>query len=339
MSARITLQPSGKQFSAETGENILAAALRAGLNLQYNCKNGSCGVCAAELLQGEVVKSQNHDYKCKPSAEGNPRFLMCCHQARSDLQIRATEVGNSYDLPFQSIETRVYRNDMAENQIRILQLRTPRSKSLQFLAGQYVTLEIDGLPPRNKSIASCPCNGMYLHFHINRAQDDPFARYVFDELKPKQKVMVNGPSGQFTLDDDSKRPILLIANGTGFAPIKSLIEHAIDLELAQDIQLYWIMPTGETHYLANYCHSWEDALDNFRYTALHFDCADNDGADSAPQSLLLQAAQAISREHPDLHDYDVYINGPRQHASGLIEHLLAHGLDAQRLFIDRMKRY
>jgi len=332
MSFNITLQPSGKTFSAEASETILEAAFRSGISLHYSCKSGTCGVCIAELLDG-TIDVMATDFHCKPTAKGNTQILLCASKATSDCVIHALLADNIYDLPFQTIETKVYKLEQLDNDMMLVQLKTPRSKTLQFLAGQYVTLEIDGLEPRSKSIASCPCNGMYLHFHIHRNKNDIVSEYFFTQLKTKHSVTVSGPSGLFTLDDSSKRPIIFVAGNTGFAPIKSLIEHAIDLELSQQMFLYWVMPEGMEHYLDNYCRSWQDALDNFHYTSLN-----SDAELDFPRQLDFVASNIV-RHHPDLGGYDLYLNGPKEQTHTFIQHLLPFRLDKKRLFIDDLKRY
>ncbi len=328
MAYHITLQPGGKSFLAEPNETILDAALRSGINLDYHCSNGSCGACLARVRSGKVVQARHHDYVCKPASDGCPQILSCCSIAGSDLVLEARESGRPQDVPLQSIETKVYKLEKIDDHIMLLQLRTPRSQTLRFLAGQYVSLNIKGLPPRSKSIASCPCNGMYLQFHVHASEHDGFSDYVFNTMKPRETVMLNGPSGQFNLDDDSNRPILFIANDTGFAPIKSLIEHAISLELEQAMYLYWNMPENSRHYLENYCRAWEDALDNFTYIPLHSD-----------SRTLDTLSRTIIEQHPDLSGFDVYLNGPEQNAQAILERLQQHGLAGDRSFIDKMKKY
>lgn len=332
MSFTIKLEPSGKTFTTEVNETILDAAFRSGINLHYNCKNGTCGVCIAELLDG-TVDSKRTDFHCKPGVEGNTQFLLCASKPTSDCIIQAPQADNIYDLPFQTIDTKVYKLEQLDEDLILMQLKTPRSKTLQFLAGQYVTLEIEGLEPRSKSVASCPCNGMYLHFHIHRNEKDAFSKYLFTRLKTRQNIKVSGPSGLFTLDDTSGRPIIFVASNTGFAPIKSLVEHAIDLELGQEIYLYWVMPEGSKHYLDNYCRSWEDALDNFHYTALSSDVS----LDNSQQ--LEFVAEIIAKQHSDIGDYDLYLNGPKEQSCAFVQHLLPLGLNSECLFVDDLKRY
>ena len=268
MTFTVLLKPSGREFIAAPGETLLESALRAGVAIKYSCNNGSCGQCQAQCIKGEIANANHYDYIFTEQEKQQGKFLLCCSKPKSDLIIQASEIGDVANIPQQKIETRVYRLDEASSKVRILQLRTPRSQTMKFMAGQHATLEIDGLEPRNKSIASCPCNGMYLHFHVRYTANDPFSDYVFNHIKAKQKVMVSGPHGEFVLDEKSDRPLIFIANDTGFAPIKSLIEHTMALESSQTIHLYWLTDDEEKHYLSNYCRSWVDAFDNFIYTPL-----------------------------------------------------------------------
>ena len=337
MTARIRLQPSGHEFDAEADETLLEAALRSGLSLRYSCSSGSCGECRARLVAGELGAVQHHDYVFSERDRAAGQFLMCRATAATDLIVEAVEAHGTADVPAQHITTQVSRLTALGNDVMELQLRTPRSQTLWFLAGQHVRLQLPGLPPRHKSIASCPCNGMVLHFHVRRAPDDPFAEHVFTRMKLRDTVEIEGPFGDFVLDEASQRPLLFIAFETGFAPIKSLIEHAISLELSQPARLYWIARHGEDHYLANYCRSWQDALDDFSFIPVTGDVA-ADGL-TAAETAMMRATQHITEMHPDLSGHDVYVNGPDVLFASLNAALLARGLPPERLFVDRVQRF
>ena len=268
MSFRVRLLPSGKEFTAEKNETVLEAALRSGISLNYSCNNGSCGGCGGRIKSGQVRETQQHDFHFSDTQKAQGHVLLCVNAAQSDLEIEVKEAGGIEDIPLQLIPTKVEQMERIQDDIMILHLRTPRSQTLRFLAGQHLSLAIAGMPPRNKSLASCPCNAMHLQFHIRRVPGDPFSEYVFTQLKVSQTVTVEGPWGNFSLDENSKRPIIFVAYETGFAPIKSIIEHAIALELEQPLHLYWMAHQPGNHYLNNLCRSWLDALDNFSYTAL-----------------------------------------------------------------------
>lgn len=333
----IRIEPSGREFEAASGETVLEAALRAGLNVPYNCNNGSCGQCAARLLSGDIGTHLPHDFTFRQHEKDQGLFLMCSTTPGSDMVIESRTIGSAEDVPHQKIDAKVYKVDPAADNIRVLQLRTPRSQTLRFLAGQYVTLHIDGLEPRNKSVASCPCNGMYLQFHVRYSEQDPFARYVFNDITPRSTVRITGPEGHFTLDENSRRPMIFVANDTGIAPIKSLIEHCIALESLQPIHLYWLVKNRDEHYLANYVRSLQDALDNFLYTPI-FEDEQGDGSSSIEETLQLMARKIVT-DYPNLEEYDMYMNGPAERYTRMTEVFIEHRLPQNRLFIDSLKRY
>ncbi len=351
MSVKVQLRPSGKEFRVEHGETVLEAALRSGLALDHGCNNGSCGDCRARLVSGELSEVLPHDYVLKDSDRAINTVLLCCSRPATDLVIEASEAGRPEDLPVERIEATVYKLHQPSKDIMVLELRTPRSQTLRFLAGQHATLHFDGIAPRNKSIASCPCNGMFLQFHIRRVPDDDFAEYAFEQLKPRDKVVVEGPHGSFHLDEDSRRPMLLIAYETGFAPIKSLIEHAISLELTQPLRLYWVAPQLQDHYMVNYCRAWGDALADFRFQLINSDGAGVEGqlpwrelglnpeTLTRPQRDMACAAQRVVQDYPDLSGHDLYCCGPESLMPVMRALLTRHGLPPERLFVDHIERF
>jgi CDP-4-dehydro-6-deoxyglucose reductase len=335
--SRIRIEPSGREFEAASGETILEAALRAGLNVPYNCNNGSCGQCAARLLQGDIGRQLPHDFVFREHEKDQGLFLMCSVTPGSDMVIETRTIGSAEDVPHQEIDAKVYRIDEVADNIRILQLRTPRSQSLRFLAGQYVNLQVNGQESSVRPVASCPCNGMYLQFHIRQTEQDPFSHYVFNQLATRAEVHISGPQGSFTLDESSSRPIIFIANDTGIAPIKSLIEHCIALEYTQPMHLYWLLDNRDGNYLSNYVRSLEDALDNFLFTPVFLNAlVDRPGKD---QERLQQAAEKIVSDYPDLEAYDLYMNGPAKAYAALTDRLIEHRLPQNRLFIDKLGFY
>jgi len=264
----VTLSPSGRHIRVEPGETILAAARREQLPLNFNCERGSCGNCRARILEGKLAEHLHHDYVFKSADQQYPMLLSCRAIPASDMMIELLEVAEPTDVPLQSIEVQVARVEHLGRGMSVLHLRTPRSKPLQFLAGQYVSLTADSLPVQYKSIASCPCNGRDLQFHVHYRPDNEFSRYVFDQLEPKARVLLEGPFGDFVLSGNDDRRMLFIAIDDGFAPIKSLVEHAVSLERNQPMHLVWLAQEPGGHYLANQCRAWRDALDNFSFELL-----------------------------------------------------------------------
>ena len=199
----------------------------------------------------------------RPEAEKGLGFaLSCACTAVSDVAIEAREAQRSSDIPMQSITTRIKKTEM-RNDILILNVKTPRTNRLRFLAGQTAELEIDGVGKNSYPIASCPCDDMNLQFHIDLQADDALAKYLAGGSKPSDSLQLEGPRGDFTLRDDSPASLVFIAEGIGFASIKGLIEHAMSLDVAEEIVLIWIAEHSDDFYLGNLCRAWQDALDNF----------------------------------------------------------------------------
>jgi CDP-4-dehydro-6-deoxyglucose reductase len=263
MPLRVRAEPSGREFTAEPHEPLLEAALRAGLNIPYRCHSGTCGECRARLLHGTLGSESVHDFPLSAAERLRGVFLLCRARAADDLVIAVREVRDATQIPEQQILCHVARLERS-GAYALLHLRTPRTQTLHFLAGQSVDLTI-GAERRWLPVASCPCNGLVLQFHL-RWDASPFA-CALDRLKRGDEVRLRGPYGSFLLDEDSSGPLLLVAEGEGFAPIKSLLEHALALEPPRVVTLVWLAEEGG-HYLANYCRALADALDNFHWLPL-----------------------------------------------------------------------
>lgn len=304
MSFDVVLKPSGHKFQCEANESVLDAALRSGVNLSYHCATGSCGECRARVLEGNVTAHRHFDFVIPESEKLLNTVLLCSVTAESDLVIEATAASQAKDIPLQTVSVKVAKIEQPSENNIVLHLRTPRSRTLRFLAGQYIQVKIADVEPSYQYVASCPCNGMIIQLHVARSEH-PFNQYVFTSLRPGETVEVSGPSGDFTLDEDSRRPIVMVAQDTGFAPIKSLIEHAIALDLPQSMYLYWLVEQGQDHYQANYCRSWEDALDCFIYRPLHLDKQANGNNDYETAFNYVQERSPVDSE------IDLYLVGPQ----------------------------
>jgi len=336
MEYTVTIQPSGHRFSSHENESILEAGLRAGHNLKYQCDNGSCGECRARLLSGKVNTIQASDYHFTEVEKASGLFLPCTCEATSDLEIEAGEFNSAADVPYQEITTHVKKLDHVKDGIAILQLRTPRTKTLRFLAGQSAIIELPDKSSRTMQVASCPCNGMLLEFHVRYRDADTFSEYLFEKLNVNDTVTVRGPTGDFILDEETPRPLLFIAYDTGFSGVKSLIEHAIALDMQQDIHLYRIACDPETDYMHNVCRAWSDAIDNLHYHAFEhcmpIDCNDEKKAKVCSQflSVLDKGDDALIAAS------DVYLSGVEGMVANLGKRLVEKGLPQERLKIQRV---
>ena len=302
MPPKITILPSGRSFPSEGNSTLLEAGLHSGLALGYGCSNGNCGECLAKIVSGEVRKVGHHDYMISEEESTNGHVLMCCNSAVTDVVLEAPEAQSSEEIPRQQITARVRSIEIVNNDVALLHLKTPRTQRLRFLAGQQVKLGGDLLPTAIYPISSCPCDDMNLHFQIARLANDEFSDHVFNHLKKGDAIDIDGPQGDFVLNEDSPRSLVFIAWHTGFAPVRSLIEHAMSLEKANSMQLVWMARSKNDRYQDNLCRSWQDAFENFEY--LPIDAEPGDTKINTASTLKLLNIKTV-----DLDKYDFYIAG------------------------------
>ena len=331
MSAHVTVRPSGREFFVEGSETLLKAALRAGLSPSYGCGNGVCGLCKARVVAGGVRAVSSSDYRFSAAEKAQNHVLMCaCTALSSDLVLEVLEAGAPEDIPEQRIVAKVRRIDRLNDDVIQLHLQMPRSNRLRFLAGQRVTLGIragvgDGSDIHGEyPVASCPCDERNLIFHVcrtdHRAVSADFSACLFDErIRIASDISVWGPWGSFVLEETSARPLVFIAVDEGFAPINSLIEHAIAVDAAESISLYWASSRPGGQYLPNQCRAWADALDEFRYQPL--------AADELLATLPANAALPQS---------EVYLAGAAEWVAPLADALLAAGVPPSRLHVEAL---
>lgn len=324
MAAQVHLKNTGHEFFVDGTNTILEAGLSAGLALNYGCSNGNCGKCKARLISGEIKKTRPHDFVFSESEKSQHYFLCCSNTAITEIEIEADEAGSEKDIPLQKIPAKVKKVDKSSEDLLILNLKTPRTKRLRFLAGQNVILSRGDLPPLEIPIASCPCDDMNIQFHIPYDNNNPFTKYISEELNNSDSIHIEGPKGSFILDEDSNNAIIFIAFDTGFAPIKSLIEHAVTLEHAEFIHLYWLH-TENKPYMHNQCRAWEDALDNFKYQQQQ--CNNSD-----IQQLEDKLGMLIN-EYSDFSDKNIYICGAEKMVRETQQILLNHNADKERVKI------
>ena len=326
MSAQVTVRPSGRVFFVEGRDSLLQAGLKAGVNLAYGCGNGTCGLCKARVVEGEVVRTMPFDYPLSEAERLQGHTLLCAHSAASgEIVIETLEAGGPADIPEQELTVRVRAVQPLGGDTLLLHLQTPRTSRLRFLAGQGVTLYAgtdDAGARATYPIASCPCDDRNLHFHVGRGADDAFAAMLHDgAIRTGDAIRLWGPAGDFVLAE-SERPLAFIACGTGFAPLKSLIEHAMATEATESISLDWLALRPDGHYLANQCRAWAEALDGFRYAA---HVADDPAAGAHAVVATLASALALAR-------HDLYVAGPAAFVEAAAAALAAAGAVPERTF-------
>ncbi|MGE0854820.1 MAG: 2Fe-2S iron-sulfur cluster-binding protein, partial [Hyphomicrobiaceae bacterium] len=318
MTAHVTVLPKRQTFEVVGDESILEAGLRAGIALPYGCSNGTCGDCKCRVVKGDVMRVRPHDYVLSAADKTQGYTLACSYSAVGDIEIDVSLWGVG-DIPEQTIKTRVRSVERLGDRRIALHLLTPRAERLRYMAGQRVEITAAG-QTRMVPAASCPCEERRIEVHVAWDEGDAWGTAAA-ALKTSEDVVVHGPFGSFVLDDESQRPMLLIAADHGFAPIKSLLQHALSLDHAPSISLYRLAgPDGL--YQENLLKSYAGALDNFDYHAFE---------NSAGHGALLGALGAAL---PDLSAFDVYAAGQEDFIAAVEAHCRTRGVTADRFRAD-----
>jgi CDP-4-dehydro-6-deoxyglucose reductase len=305
MTFQITVQPSGHHFECEDDETVLAAAIRAGIGLPYGCKNGACGSCKGKVAEG-LVELKPHQQRALSEQEKAQGFtLFCCAIPDSDLVIEAREVAGSTDYPVRKMPTRVQGIRKAAPDVAIVTLQLPANEALAYRAGQYIEFMLKDGKRRAYSIANAPSYEGPLELHIRYMPGGVFTEHVFHTMKERDILRFEGPLGTFFLREDSDKPIVLLASGTGFAPVKALVEHLMHLKSTRKVTLYWGGRRPHDLYMDELCQAWAATLPDFRYVPVISDALPEDHW----QGRSGYVHEAVMQDIPDLSGYQVYACG------------------------------
>ena len=315
MPHQITIKPSNHVFVAESGETVLQAALREGYALPYGCRNGACGTCKGKIIQGTVdFGSHNEDTLTEMEKQAG-MALFCCAIPLSDLIIESREIGAIKDIKIRTMPCRVHKLERAAPNVMVISLKLPASERLQFLPGQYIDILMKDGKHRSFSLANAPHDDELLQLHVRNYPGGTFAEHVFTRMKEKDILRFEGPLGTFFLHEDSDKPIIFVASGTGFAPVKSILEHAFYIRNIQGSErqmvLYWGNRTKADMYMPNVPGAWQQEHDNFTFIPVLSEALPGD--DWNGRTGLVH--EAVMQDFDSLAGYQVYACG----APGMVE--------------------
>lgn len=309
MSFKVSVQPSGKQFEVEAGESILAAALRQNVILPYGCRNGACGSCKALVLDGQIEQGPHSSGAMKPEEAARGHALLCCASPLSDVSVQCRVIAAAGDIPIRKMPCRVASITDAAPDVRILRLQLPANERLQYLAGQYVELLLRDGSRRSYSMAGAPHAAEQIELHVRHMPGGKFTDSLFGVTQPGIKerdiLRFEGPMGTFFLREDSDAPIVFLASGTGFAPIKAIIEHIVHKAIRRPIVLYWGGRRPRDLYMNAQCEQWAAELPLFRYVPVVSDALPEDGWSGRTGFVH----RAVMEDFPDLSAHQVYACG------------------------------
>lgn len=310
MGFRIKVVPSGREFDADGTQFILDAALEAGVVMPHGCKDGVCGSCKARVVEGEVEQAPHSPAALTDAERAAGLALLCCARARSPLVVEARLVEGLGDIPLRKLPCRISAIDRVADDVAIVRLQLPGGQSLQYLAGQYIELVLRDGTRRSYSMACAPGDGDVLELHVRHMPGGRFTDALFGLADPPVRVRdilrFEGPMGTFFLRDGDA-PLVLLAGGTGFAPIKAIVEQMQARGLARPVRLYWGGRRPASLYLHELAQSWEQSLPDFRYVPVLSE-ARGDDAWTGRAGLVHEAVMA---DLPDLSRHHVYACGTR----------------------------
>ena len=302
---KVTVQPSGQGFEVQEGESVLAAALRHGVMLPYGCKNGACGSCKGKILAGSVDYGHYHARVLTEAERAHGKALFCQAKPLGELVIECRTIGAAKDIAVRVLPCRVQQLEKVADDVMIVRLKLPANERLQFLAGQYIDFLLKGGERRSFSMANAPHADELIELHIRHVAGGSFTEHVFRKMKEREILRLEGPLGSFFLREDSAKPALFVASGTGFAPIKSIIESAFHRGVARPMTLYWGCRRPRDLYLNALPEKWAREHANFRYVPVVSEARPEDAWTGRTGFVH----RAVMEDVPDLSPYQVYACG------------------------------
>ena len=335
MTYTITVQPSGRSFEAEPAETMLAAGIRQGIGLPYGCKDGACGSCKCKKISGTVTHGPHQDKALSAQEEADGYVLTCCGTATSDVVLESRQVTHAGAFPIKKMPARVATLEKLSPDVVRLKLQLPANDIIQYHAGQYVEFILRDGARRSYSMANAPhtlieSGAPMVDLHIRHMPGGKFTDHVFSAMKEKEILRIEGPYGSFHLQE-SPKPIVLLASGTGFAPIKAIIEHMQFMGITREAVLYWGGRRPHDLYMNDWVQARCAEMPNLTYVPVVSDALPEDGWSGRTGFVHL----AVLQDLPDLSGHQVYACGaPIVVDSARKDYVEKAGLPSEEFYAD-----
>ena len=308
MTFTVTLRPSERSFTVERDEAILAAAIRQGIGLPYGCRDGTCGSCKSRLLEGRVIHGVHQQKALSAAEEAEGLILTCCATPQTDCVVQARMVPGAGEYPVLKLPSRVLSIERPVADVAVLRLQLPANQNLQYRAGQYVEFILRDGARRSYSMANAPHNlgaPPAIELHVRHMPGGKFSDHVFGAMKERDILRMEGPFGSFFLREDSTKPMVLLASGTGFAPVKAILEHMQFKGIARPVALYWGGRRPHDLYMNSWCERAAAEMPNLRYVPVVSDALPEDQWRGRTGFVH----RAVMEDFPDLSAHQVYACG------------------------------
>ncbi len=331
MNYRLTVKPSDTAVTIDAQQTVLEAALNAGHSLPYSCRGGTCGACLGELLDGEVAYPDGQRPPALSAAQhAAGKALFCQARPLSDLVIKARPIDAEGEQTLRILPCRVAELRRLAPDVMQVHLQLPARDRLAFVAGQYIDFLLRDGRRRSFSLANPPHADETLELHIRHVAGGRFSEFVFNELQEKALLRLQGPLGQFVLRHTRRCPIIMIAGGTGFAPLKAMLMDAFHRGIDRPIHLYWGARARRDLYLHDLPLHWAEQYATFRYTPVLSQPAVEDHW----EGRCGWVHEAVAADYPDLSGFEVYMSGPPAMIQAATPKFQAQGLAPDHLFYD-----
>ncbi len=309
MSFQVTVLPSQHHFPAATDQSVLDAALAAGIVLPYSCKSGACSTCKAKVISGTIEEGATPTQILSPEEREAGFTLLCQAHASSDLVIESREVRLASDIQIRKLPSRVTSMQRMAPDVEVLQLQLPAADTFRFNAGQYIEVLLKDGKRRSYSMANPPHSAAAIELHVRHLPGGLFTDHVFGagatQMKEREILRLEGPYGSFFLREDSTLPIIMLASGTGFAPIKAMVEHMAHQEIRRPVTLYWGGRRPADLYMNELAQSWVKSIPDFKYIPVISDALPEDHW--AGRTGFVH--RAVMEDFPDMRGHQVYACG------------------------------
>ncbi len=333
---KISIQNQGQFFECGADEGILDAALRQGITLPYGCRGGRCGSCMGRVVEGSFtyLNGQPDGISDIEIAEG--RALFCQAHPETDMVIDIKVVNTPTGIEPRKMPARVHSIARLADDVVHMRLKIPATDRLQFLAGQYVDFILSDGRRRAFSLANPPHHDEFLEFQIRHVPGGYFTHLVFEEMRDKALIRIEGPLGTFYLREDHKAPIIMMAGGTGMAPLRSILLHMFAIGDKRPVHLFWGARTKKDIYLQGEISQWLKAHPHsLRFTPVLSEPLQSDNWDGDTGFVH----ETVIRNYPDMSDYEVYMSGPPPMVYAARDAFMSQGLPEDRVFSDAFDFY
>ncbi|NOZ54695.1 MAG: CDP-6-deoxy-delta-3,4-glucoseen reductase [Gammaproteobacteria bacterium] len=329
MSFVVKIEPSNLSFTVGKNESILAAALRQHIAIPYGCRNGICGSCKGLVLSGEITYPSKDSIALTQEEFDSQVALFCQAQALSDLTINAPLLPTLNETEVKKLPCRVVEKTQLSHDVIGVKLKLPAAETFQFVGGQYIDILLADGRRRSFSIANAPQDNHLIELHIRLIEGGDFTHFVFDELQLKTILRIEGPHGNFFLKEDSERPVILMAGGTGFAPVKSIVEQSLLKGITRDMYLYWGARTSQDLYMHELALQWAQDYLHIQYIPVL-----SEPTSTSTDFRTGWVHEAILEDFKDLSGFEVYACGPPAMVAAGKTSLPSHQLLVENYFSD-----